>query len=252
MTGPLAKGVTKVVKVVGRAGVPVGARAVLLSVTATGGSTSGTLTVSGSGSVPAVAFTAKRATHELVLLPLTSTGNVSFLTYAGGTDVRAAVGAAGPPDRPGRRRRPHLDWAGDDLPLRRPRPADPSARAGRAAPSCRPDLLSDLNPEQRAAVEHRGGPLLIVAGAGSGKTRVLTRRIAHLLATGDARPGEILAITFTNKAAGEMRERVVELVGNRARVMWVSTFHSACVRILRKEAPRLGMTSTFSIYDAAD
>jgi hypothetical protein len=91
LTGPLAKGVTKVVKVVGKAGVPVGARAVLLSVTATGGSTSGTLTVSGSGSVPAVAFTAKRATHELVLLPLTSTGNVSFLTYAAGTDVRAAV-----------------------------------------------------------------------------------------------------------------------------------------------------------------
>ena len=114
------------------------------------------------------------------------------------------------------------------------------------------DLVGDLNPAQRAAVEHRGGPLLIVAGAGSGKTRVLTRRIAHLLASGDATPGEILAITFTNKAAGEMKERVAELVGARSRAMWVSTFHSACVRILRSEAGRLGMKSTFTIYDSAD
>ena len=113
-------------------------------------------------------------------------------------------------------------------------------------------LLEDLNPAQREAVEHRGTPLLIVAGAGSGKTRVLTRRIAHLLATGDAEPGEILAITFTNKAAAEMRERVVELVGPRARAMWVSTFHSACVRILRAEGKHLGLTSTFTIYDQAD
>ncbi|MFZ4485209.1 MAG: DNA helicase PcrA [Candidatus Nanopelagicales bacterium] len=113
-------------------------------------------------------------------------------------------------------------------------------------------LVEDLNESQRAAVEHRGGPLLIVAGAGSGKTRVLTRRIAHLLATGDAQPGEILAITFTNKAAGEMKERVAELIGARARVMWVSTFHSACVRILRSEASRLGVTSGFTIYDQAD
>ena len=113
-------------------------------------------------------------------------------------------------------------------------------------------LVADLNPSQRMAVEHRGGPLLIVAGAGSGKTRVLTRRIAHLLATGDAQPGQILAITFTNKAAGEMKERVSELVGARARAMWVSTFHSACVRILRAEAGRLGMTSSFTVYDAAD
>ncbi len=135
----------------------------------------------------------------------------------------------------------------DDLGLPTPEPVPagrPSADVGA--------LVSDLNPEQRLAVEHRGSPKLIVAGAGSGKTRVLTRRIAHLLATGDARPGEILAITFTNKAAGEMRERVVELVGTRARVMWVSTFHSACVRILRKEAPRLGLSSSFSIYDATD
>ena len=114
------------------------------------------------------------------------------------------------------------------------------------------ELVADLNPPQRAAVEHRGGPLLIVAGAGSGKTRVLTRRIAHLLATGDARPGEILAITFTNKAAAEMRERVEVAVGPRARAMWVSTFHSACVRILRREADRLALKSNFSIYDQAD
>lgn len=113
-------------------------------------------------------------------------------------------------------------------------------------------LVEDLNPSQRLAVEHRGGPLLIVAGAGSGKTRVLTRRIAHLLATGDAQPAQILAITFTNKAAGEMKERVAELVGARSRAMWVSTFHSACVRILRGEATRLGMTSSFTIYDTAD
>ncbi len=99
---------------------------------------------------------------------------------------------------------------------------------------------------------HAGGPLLIVAGAGSGKTRVLTHRIAHLLATGRARAGQILAITFTNKAAAEMRERVEALVGPSARNMWVSTFHSACVRILRREAKTLGLRSSFSIYDAAD
>jgi DNA helicase-2/ATP-dependent DNA helicase PcrA len=114
------------------------------------------------------------------------------------------------------------------------------------------DLVAGLNPPQRAAVEHRGGPLLIVAGAGSGKTRVLTRRIAHLLATGDARPGEILAITFTNKAAAEMRARVEAAVGPKARVMWVSTFHSACVRLLRRDADRMGLKSNFSIYDQAD
>ncbi|ANC31072.1 UvrD-helicase domain-containing protein [Isoptericola dokdonensis] len=113
-------------------------------------------------------------------------------------------------------------------------------------------LLDGLNPAQRDAVVHAGSPLLIVAGAGSGKTRVLTHRIAHLLATRRARPGQILAITFTNKAAAEMRERVEQLVGPAASRMWVSTFHSACVRILRREAKTLGLRSSFSIYDAAD
>src|SRR5215467_4943152 len=113
-------------------------------------------------------------------------------------------------------------------------------------------LLDDLNPQQRAAVVHHGGPLLIVAGAGSGKTRVLTRRIAYLLAERDVSPGEILAITFTNKAAGEMAARAASLTGARARSMWVMTFHSACVRILRREAHRFGYPSSFSIYDQAD
>jgi DNA helicase-2/ATP-dependent DNA helicase PcrA len=113
-------------------------------------------------------------------------------------------------------------------------------------------LLDDLNDPQRQAVEHRGSPLLVVAGAGSGKTRVLTRRIAHLLAKGDARSGEILAITFTNKAAGEMKRRVAELVGPGAERMWVSTFHAACMRILRAHGTRLGYTSNFTIYDETD
>ncbi|MGB5935495.1 MAG: DNA helicase PcrA [Ornithinimicrobium sp.] len=114
------------------------------------------------------------------------------------------------------------------------------------------DLLDGLNPPQRQAVVHEGSPLLIVAGAGSGKTRVLTHRIAYLLDERGVGPGQILAITFTNKAAAEMRERVADLVGGRARAIWVSTFHSACVRILRREATTIGMRSTFSIYDAAD
>ncbi|MCD9198882.1 DNA helicase PcrA [Aeromicrobium wangtongii] len=113
-------------------------------------------------------------------------------------------------------------------------------------------LLEGLNDAQRAAVSHPGGPLLVVAGAGSGKTRVLTRRVAWLIAARGAHPGSILAITFTNKAAAEMRERVADLVGPRARMMWVSTFHSACVRILRREATRFGFTSSFTIYDSAD
>ncbi|MGE5763553.1 MAG: UvrD-helicase domain-containing protein, partial [Mycobacterium leprae] len=123
---------------------------------------------------------------------------------------------------------------------RRRQPADPAA------------LLADLNPQQRAAVLHEGGPLLIVAGAGSGKTRVLTHRIAYLLDARGVQPGQILAITFTNKAAGEMKERVAALVGRRARAMWVSTFHSACVRILRAEAKTLGLSPSFSIYDQGD
>ncbi|MGW6292820.1 DNA helicase PcrA [Streptomyces sp. NPDC055058] len=113
-------------------------------------------------------------------------------------------------------------------------------------------LLEGLNDNQRAAVVHSGSPLLIVAGAGSGKTRVLTHRIAHLLGERGVHPGQILAITFTNKAAGEMKERVEQLVGPRANAMWVMTFHSACVRILRRESKKLGFTSSFSIYDAAD
>lgn len=113
-------------------------------------------------------------------------------------------------------------------------------------------MLTGLNPQQREAVMHEGSPLLIVAGAGSGKTRVLTHRIAYLLAARRVHAGQILAITFTNKAAAEMRERVESLVGPRARVMWVSTFHSACVRILRREADKVGVKSNFSIYDAAD
>src|SRR3954454_1192668 len=113
-------------------------------------------------------------------------------------------------------------------------------------------LLEGLNPPQREAVEHPGGPLLVLAGAGSGKTRVLTHRIAWLIHSGTARPGEILAITFTNKAAQEMRERVELLLGHSTRSMWVMTFHAACARMLRAEAPRLGYTRQFTIYDQAD
>jgi DNA helicase-2/ATP-dependent DNA helicase PcrA len=112
--------------------------------------------------------------------------------------------------------------------------------------------LADLNPAQREAVLHTEGPVLVVAGAGSGKTRVLTRRIAHLLGAVGVKPPEILAITFTNKAAGEMRERVGDLVGPPARAAWVMTFHAACGRILRREAQRLGYRSNFTIYDQAD
>ena len=131
-------------------------------------------------------------------------------------------------------------------------PVQPAA-SPRRPPGADPDaLLRGLNAQQRAAVVHAGSPLLIVAGAGSGKTRVLTHRIAYLLAERDVTPGQIMAITFTNKAAGEMRERVAGLVGPRARRMWVSTFHSACVRILRAEHEHAGLKSTFSIYDADD
>jgi DNA helicase-2/ATP-dependent DNA helicase PcrA len=113
-------------------------------------------------------------------------------------------------------------------------------------------LLAGLNGPQREAVMHGEGPLLVLAGAGSGKTRVLTHRIAYLLATGAARPGEILAITFTNKAAAEMRDRVGQLIGRSVRAMWVTTFHSACARMLRVDAERLGYSKGFTIYDESD
>ncbi|SDQ12918.1 DNA helicase PcrA [Quadrisphaera sp. DSM 44207] len=144
-------------------------------------------------------------------------------------DLPLPLPPTGPPSAPG---------AGEDVPARRP--ADPEA------------LLEGLNPQQREAVLHSGSPLLLIAGAGSGKTRVLTHRIAHLLAARGVRPGQVLAITFTNKAAGEMKERVAALVGPAASSMWVSTFHSACVRILRREASTVGLRPSFSIYDADD
>jgi DNA helicase-2/ATP-dependent DNA helicase PcrA len=126
-------------------------------------------------------------------------------------------------------------------------------RYDRAVAATTPETyLADLNPAQREAVLHTEGPVLVIAGAGSGKTRVLTRRIAHLLGAVGVKPPEILAITFTNKAAAEMRERVEHLVGPPARAAWVMTFHSACGRILRREAQRLGYRSNFTIYDQAD
>ncbi|MBO3101591.1 DNA helicase PcrA [Cellulomonas fengjieae] len=140
----------------------------------------------------------------------------------------------------------------ENLSLPVPATAEPSGDAAVRRRAEADRLLVGLNPQQREAVVHHGSPLLIVAGAGSGKTRVLTHRIAYLLATGRARAGEIIAITFTNKAAAEMRERVQGLVGPAAGRMWVSTFHSACVRILRREAATLGLRSSFSIYDSAD
>jgi DNA helicase-2/ATP-dependent DNA helicase PcrA len=116
----------------------------------------------------------------------------------------------------------------------------------------RDDLLAGLNPAQRDAVLHVAGPLLVVAGAGSGKTRVLTHRVAHLIRSHEVKPNEILAITFTNKAAGEMRDRLGLMLGPVARAVWILTFHAACGRILRREAERLGYRSSFSIYDQAD
>ena len=121
--------------------------------------------------------------------------------------------------------------------------------AGRISPAWESPLLAGLNPAQREAVTHVGGPLLVVAGAGSGKTRVLTHRIAHLIEARGLSPYGILAITFTNKAADEMKRRVGVLVGSVVTHMWVSTFHSACVKILRREADRIGYPSQFTIYD---
>ncbi|MBW9094295.1 UvrD-helicase domain-containing protein [Microbacterium jejuense] len=134
----------------------------------------------------------------------------------------------------------------------RPVVLDAAHVTGEAGPRPDEDLLQGLNPQQREAVTYRGQALLIVAGAGSGKTSVLTRRIASLLRGREAWPSQILAITFTNKAAGEMRERVEQLVGDTARGMWISTFHSACVRILRREAEQFGFTKSFTIYDSGD
>ncbi len=153
-------------------------------------------------------------------LPLPSTG---------GTGLRTPQGSD------------HRPWGDDE--------SGEEPQRHRASPE---QLLEGLNPAQREAVLHTGSPLLLIAGAGSGKTRVLTHRIAHLLAARGARPGQVLAITFTNKAAAEMRERVAALVGPAARSMWVTTFHSACVRILRREAAHAGLRSSFSIYDADD
>src|SRR5258705_8705186 len=113
-------------------------------------------------------------------------------------------------------------------------------------------FLEKLNPEQREAVLHRDGPLLILAGAGSGKTRVITFRIAYLIGDGHANPDEVLAVTFTNKASQEMRERVESLIGATAEGVWLSTFHSLCARLLRREAPKIGLTRDFVIYDSSD
>src|SRR5918994_2319089 len=114
------------------------------------------------------------------------------------------------------------------------------------------DLLSSLNPEQRDAVAHTEGPVLILAGAGSGKTRVIAHRIAYIVQQGLARPQEVLAVTFTNKAAEEMRQRVALLAGSDTSGMWISTFHSLCARLLRREAPAIGLSRDFVIYDSSD
>ncbi|HET6873267.1 MAG TPA: DNA helicase PcrA [Acidimicrobiales bacterium] len=146
-----------------------------------------------------------------------------------------------------------FSWAADrPVPNPAPESAEPSGADSHDFVEARVDLLAGLNPAQAEAVAHPDGPLLVVAGAGSGKTRVLTHRIAWLIAEKGLSPFEILAITFTNKAAQEMRSRVANLVGPVAQRMWVSTFHSACVRILRRDASRLGYRSDFTIYDQAD
>src|SRR6188768_3080447 len=134
--------------------------------------------------------------------------------------------------------------------------ATPIILDGRAGPDAGSEqqspLFDGLNPQQLEAVKYRGPALLIVAGAGSGKTSVLTHRVASLIESREAWPSQILAITFTNKAAAEMRERVEALLGQASQGMWISTFHSACVRILRREAENFGFTKSFTIYDSAD
>ncbi len=165
------------------------------------------------------------------------------------TDGGSGIGPAGPLRAPGYARRVSLQadqesFLGGD--------GSPSGAPTEAGADRVERLLAGLNQPQREAVEHGEGPLLVLAGAGSGKTRVLTHRIAYLLATGKARPGEILAITFTNKAAAEMRERVGDLIGRSVRAMWVTTFHSACARMLRVDAERLGYSKGFTIYDQGD
>src|SRR4029079_17861953 len=114
------------------------------------------------------------------------------------------------------------------------------------------DFISSLNPAQQDAVQHTEGPLLILAGAGSGKTRVITYRMAYIIAAELAQPGEVLAVTFTNKAAEEMRERIEKVLGGDCRQIWLSTFHSLCARLLRREATALGLSRDFVIYDSSD
>src|SRR5918995_763367 len=132
------------------------------------------------------------------------------------------------------------------------RPTLPAASIERMSVATPEQYLANLNPAQREAVLHTEGPLLVIAGAGSGKTRVLTHRVAHLITTNGVKPNEILAITFTNKAAGEMRERLTNMLGPVARAIWILTFHAACGRMLRAEAERLGYRRNFTIYDSQD
>lgn len=172
---------------------------------------------------------------------------------ADGAGATAGVRMGQEPDPEGSEPAPEEEYgAPEELPEGWLPNSDPADDARREAEERAAHLLEGLNPQQLEAVTHAGSPLLIVAGAGSGKTRVLSHRIAYLIATGRAHHGEILAITFTNKAAAEMRERIEALVGERAQRMWISTFHSSCVRILRREAKNVGLNSNFSIYDSAD
>jgi DNA helicase-2/ATP-dependent DNA helicase PcrA len=194
--------------------------------------------------------------------PFKATRAASALTKSRGEGLAADAGYGG--GGSGRAAEKAVGWAGDhqagdhqpdNHQAGSPHPGAQRAEGNRHEGHHRPnaaELLQGLNPQQEEAVKHAGSALLIVAGAGSGKTRVLSNRIAYLIATRRAHHGEILAITFTNKAAAEMRERIEALVGGRAKIMWISTFHSSCVRILRKEAANVGLKSNFSIYDSAD